>query len=1139
MLERASACLDSGVRISLRATRRANKTQSRRLLHHTFWHHAAGDLHLPPCALPSACPPTDSSTYFSNHHHVGTIHNPQHPLDAPFLDFLYPAHTLAFMSRVSTTHLDRIWDRRNAHRHPLARSRGYSSMTASPSPSSVSGQTDPGYLPLDDLQPPDTTQSLHLLDPKQRLIHLLSSHDPVSPSEYTVSSTWSTFSQLDDLARRDVHLQKQLLLWMSHRSHQSAQTHVIDLYTQLPLATRTADIHHAAVAANLKLGRINDAADLHTDASSLHLPGPIGSNLLMEHAIEQGNWLIAKRVQDCFDNNLQNWPDSVPVPKLWNRMHRIPNLDHRLNDLVNLFKLTHDTEERKWIQRLIQPLWRVFVFLSIRRRSVSAYKGATPLAGPIRRLSYSMSQANIKSTAIYEDCIIQLCSDNTKLVTTVVNPIIKFVYNLYRRSGCFEPSPTLLSHMTNLWRRHTLAFAWSSKVDDAVSLEKITNDWKRHHKRIDDDALEIIMDCFARLGRVELVKSYADYYKSLHAEGLANASRLWPLIYVHAERADSVQASCEFDRIKPDFGVDPDLKCWNVLLHAYQKSNDLEGASSALDKLLATTLKPDAFTFTPLLEMYAKRGDVEAVDAVLALAKECGVDKLPMHMLNSRVLCHVNNEDIEGAESALEDAVKAVQSGQTKGPLTMCFNTVLTVHALRRDLDAAMRTYQRMSREEVALDANTYAALIQALCMFRQTPAAHKILRKVMWDNRVRPTALHYAIVMAGYVHQEQYGEALRVEQEMQDARIRPTISSQTVALKAKALLEHSRHENAQSTNENNALPLEDAIRDFEQLMQHDHDVLPIGSQEGFGIRHGSSVPALTADFLIFIHGKKRAFEAVSRMLQIYQEKASEEDSTKQMPLHLLTSIMSVHLRAGEYAEVDQYWALAKSHAQDICLQQQTIPSKRSSQDLSKSKPPSQIPPAYRFLLSRPLRYYIASQFSQSSPATIAVEVSELLSKGYALDNRTWNAYIVHLCRTSPPRALLAYSLVERFMIADWPGWVNARTGVIFNDTIKPKPSARAERLEYIQARYLRPGQLLPQYQTMVYLASALLEVRSFEAAGYGDVTKGSSGEEDRQIKSQIGSVKAIKEKAPRTLSAVQDMPRVYDHLQHRLIRSD
>ncbi|OBW63698.1 MAG: Uncharacterized protein AUREO_062360 [Aureobasidium pullulans] len=186
-------------------------------------------------------------------------------------------------------------------------------------------------------------------------------------------------------------------------------------------------------------------------------------------------------------------------------------------------------------------------------------------------------------------------------------------------------------------------------------------------------------------------------------------------------------------------------------------------------------------------------------------------------------------------------------------------------------------------------------------------------------------------------------------------------------------------------------------------------------------------------------------------------------------------------------------------------------------------------------MLSRPLGYYIESQFAQSSPSKLQTLIIKLLSQGYEFDNKTWNKYIVHLCQTSPPRALLAYSLVEKFMMKDWPGWLPQRHGLISaRENVFLKKQARKEGLEYIKTRYLSPGQLIPHYRTMVYLASALLEVRGLASSGLSEDQE--PGVSMRDMRKQVGTIPDIREEAPLTLHAVQSMPRIVDKLQANLL---
>jgi hypothetical protein len=104
MLERATACLDSGARLSVRCARRASR--SNRSLGSTFWNHGAGDLDLAPWATAHTTqPPLDvhGSTQLprraSKKEQEKRVDSP--PVESPFLDFLYPPQALALLHRMA------------------------------------------------------------------------------------------------------------------------------------------------------------------------------------------------------------------------------------------------------------------------------------------------------------------------------------------------------------------------------------------------------------------------------------------------------------------------------------------------------------------------------------------------------------------------------------------------------------------------------------------------------------------------------------------------------------------------------------------------------------------------------------------------------------------------------------------------------------------------------------------------------------------------------------------------------------------------------------------------------------------------------------------------------------------------------
>ena len=82
--------------------------------------------------------------------------------------------------------------------------------------------------------------------------------------------------------------------------------------------------------------------------------------------------------------------------------------------------------------------------------------------------------------------------------------------------------------------------------------------------------------------------------------------------------------------------------------------------------------------------------------------------------------------------------------------------------------------------------------------------------------------------------------------------------------------------------------------------------------------------------------------------------------------------------------------------------------------------------------------------------------------------------------------------------------------------------------------RYLAPDELMPRYRTLVKLGAAYLDIRRQETLGTLRKT-----DENEPVYKYIGSMKQIKQHAPRTLYAIQTMPAVRDTLQTTLLRRE
>ncbi|KAF2154219.1 hypothetical protein K461DRAFT_277320 [Myriangium duriaei CBS 260.36] len=481
-----------------------------------------------------------------------------------------------------------------------------------------------------------------------------------------------------------------------------------------------------------------------------------------------------------------------------------------------------------------------------------------------------------------------------------------------------------------------------------------------------------------------------------------------------------------------------------------------------------------------------------------------------------------------------------------------------------------------MQKLKVIQDTETYSAIILAFCMDRRPTEAWWTLRKFMPEDKIRPTASQFATIMTGYIKVKDYKEALNVWNYMQSHSIEPTISTRAIYLRAKALLEDSEAVVVRDANgfpdANQVLgPLSDTVNELLDALKDDPK---FGPTSEVGMRNIAPSEAAGALFetLIHLHGQRRCFDAAWELFEMYNARRTTDQTADKtgdghqndptlVPYRVISAMMSVYQNAGQHEEVGNCWDLLFEQAIQSAKATESLlastptapnssPSSPSPQGRRSSDPPVATPPpaessdlprpvpAKRFLLAIPFRYYASSVLTSptSTPESVSDLIRTLMSllrAGWALDNITWNILIQRLCAMDPSRAALAFSLTERFLIPQFPGWIYPRH-IVLNAQGAPNKSKVAEQVQYINypRRFIAPTERMPYYKTMVYLAYAVMELRRLNAIGLS--TGGSAG---KLLKAQVGTMGELEARTPRTLEHVRNLPVVLDDIQRRLIR--
>ncbi|KAL2686225.1 hypothetical protein IWX47DRAFT_861144 [Phyllosticta citricarpa] len=621
--------------------------------------------------------------------------------------------------------------------------------------------------------------------------------------------------------------------------------------------------------------------------------------------------------------------------------------------------------------------------------------------------------------------------------------------------------------------------------------------------------LSLLMHYHASQGNDRRVNAYFKELLTYQKRSIRENPKIFrSVFYVLSRKGDVAGTENLIKYMKEEFGLTPDSEMWNSVLKAHVRKDDFLGAWNRLRQMTKVTKLNDN-SFRIILEPLAERGDVEAVKEIFDMISELDSTILrDSRTVLFLVLAYVKSDDLHSAERFAMQLQELKADGQLEGDTTSLWNIIASEYARQRDAQAVQRILAFMTQHGIPYDAHTYSALLLALANIHQTDVAYKILRTVITKEPVESLALHYAIVMSGYISQRRYWKVWYVDRFRQHRRVPSSFSTRSALIQAVLLNE------IQMNRETGSDKLEKTERmALGQMKLVEPWDISREIQLGTKFTPANQLRDSWLDTLIHTFGSKKMFDMAQKMFDVYAKRNDIEfsDPERTPPIRMLVALMNNFLHAEQHEEVEQCWHLAKQQADKLSqLRPASIAREFASQEdesLRKAVPRKK-------MLTSALAVYMMSLKNQERVEDIQRVVQSLLGEGYLLSNSLWNNYIQLLARSG--RIVQAFSLTETELMTRWPGWRKPQYAKI-------KRYNRGWHYLYVSALREPPGTKLPTYKTMVFLAAALKYVRRAEAVGTG-------GE-------GITVTEAFLEKrAPTTVKAVMKMPRVDDPLQTRFL---
>lgn len=997
-------------------------------------------------------------------------------IEPGFLDFLYPAHTLASIQRFVKTRAD-VKSRRLA-RKILQYSRAYTSIASEAvsaqtlhCPQSNVGSDESWEGEWDDSSPPEAmpefSQDLDYV--YKEFCTLLEE----GGSALRQNELWQRYQNLRSLHKEPTTKQMVKLLQYLGASHKTIDAaRVVAVVSGIPLESRQGIHYTHIIWAALRQDDVKSAVAFHGEALS-RIRGTIGTSSLLCYFVEREMWKSAvetwyeylDRRQPAFDC-LEIWHgvDALPLSTLMKKAYSIA-------DFAIALSADAPTETTTAVRDFaLQMIIRAFNIQSA-QLDFSKHHELFEIAVSLKEPSHELFKA----------AICQLLHVNEAYARKKAR---RLYLRMKMHKGIFPDKP-LLGALFNRFRSDT-------KSDDMLM---VLDDYRKYTQGPPLWVLYGAMGEFSRQGNIRIVWDL--FHEFVSRFGNPRNGRVHGLILsTYCKRLELDKVIYYFRKLQDDYGFKPDIQSWNALIAAHARAGDIDGAQKWFNRMRQSGPEANSYTYSYMMSMYARQGDSESVNRILQLSESAGL-KPSIPMIDSLVMVLLKNDQLGAANKLVEEALQM----DVEGSRTRMWNFLLNAYAMRQDIQKITELHQRMRQNSVQPDEMTYAALMHSLQ--KHPEAAWKILRRAFVQVGVRPSPIHYEICMSAYLGSKNYDKVFEVFSHMQKKGIKPLFSTRKILIMAAVnidIRQNSIEETGQSEKE--LMLSEELLNKF--LVTTDPIEFAVGKplkikNLGPNRLEEAYVSGHFVD-IIRTYGRLKRFDKVAELFARYTETAEKFAKKLQQggsigpPLDMVSALMEASLEAKDYEAVNNWWNLALDKANELVRR----PSFESSE-------PRLVLYPYRFIINAPLASYIQSLEEQENIGFLITTIDNLRELGYMLDNRCWNKYIQVLARHGWDT--LAFELCERELMGEWVGWAALGTN----------PVLQIEGLQERMPKITQRPKGMPSYKTLVYLTKIYLQLRS----------EGSP------------ALVILCSAAPQTVDAVRNMPMVDDDLQLTILRPD
>ncbi|KAF7560522.1 hypothetical protein G7046_g3609 [Stylonectria norvegica] len=1000
MLERTAAGLEtcSLQRVLPKSAKRC------RQLHTGFWQHGASAIDLstiwsgPPRTLESD--PAEADT---------TLRQLQPALVASFflLDFLYPTATLPIIRRMYPS-LPRTQD---GNRKALApRRRPFSSTAAAsnlesaeavhltpnetmdgghvfskaeetPTPPHDEAATDQdGPSEAIDLEGPVASATLEIqVEPKpseqpasraelQRLRKII--EDAHGSSYHEV---WDLYGRLDHDQRDNIRGRVVKYLAKSHGIVETGRA--VTIFRQIPVEDWDDDLQAAGILLSLRAGDLAYAVDRFK--AGLKSKGLVGGlEYILADAITSRQWSSALDAWVAYYGaELKRQPIKAPSLQRLQMLKTLPNQ----GTLYFAFRSYLATEGAEYYRTTKKSSTSNQAFRVFRRQfaEMALYEPCTPEQAAI-------ILDTLKDNTLYNGYFARMFDRwYEKLESRSTIEKLPEIYQSFRMLHDAKPAVSVLRGMFKVHFPNNMA-----------GLDQIQQDWVKFSGDLNQWGYEKFLKLYASRGDVHNVRRLWGPYVAKYPEVLKSPRGFRSTLNVYSQVGDVTEAEKELRNMTAQYGVEPDLDCWNTVLKGYMRVNDYDRVLSYFDEICEKH-EPDSFTFAHVMAMSAKKGDLETTLDFFTRSQEKQIP-VTKEMALALVVAYCQNDLLVEAE------MLCIELTERKLTHTAIWNQLLNFNGVGGNLNKCYELLERMKDFGVDWDSDTYGFLLQALIQVNEIKAAVSLLKQADEENLFAATPEHYAIVMAGAARLEDFPLVETLHRRLQNSHM-PVTFNALVALVDAAVKRKPGVERTRSLG-----------KDF---LTHFRESVAAGNSDPAQTTSGTSytkaspmVTQLNTDShtvgrAIMLLVQLRDFSSAEELVTLYSELFPQFKKDDQFPPNVVSALMLAHYKDGRFDEVLDLW---KKTWQRVL-------------ESSKKRKGEGIYIGNAYDLSRVLNVVVRVFRDQDNPQGLSECIDQVTSVGFKLTRSNWSLVVRYLCDMG--RWERAMHWCETMLMPGWRGW--------------------------------------------------------------------------------------------------------------------